>query len=475
MQNDLIRVFYVQRKLKMTYIFKKSVICWVAAAAFFVFSGCSAMNKPKSPNANERGNYVKSLIAHYRGQSALSFSDENLDKVVFEGDISVGGTNVKYQRGLAKQARFIAEKFDNVFDYVKSETGIDFAANPRVYLIRVQEYPVNLDIVLKTEDPNIFPLLMFTEMDRDDPNLIIAENEFFPYCLMHEITEMSLVYPDEKGVVKTAIRSRFLIFIFSLDSHTRWFREGFANYAGYIALEYLRSNPDENTPDMWDTALIHQTPFSSLETIGSKLFRWEQKPNQKLDGDYYSAALGLFLLVEDKFGRDAIRDIVSEFTNYKSLDGSDIIKIINTKLDTDIVKLIEDFKFNKLGIHYYPLTPALALNRGLEQKKGFYVTAIEPNSIADKAGIDANDVIVALNDQPITTRFDFEMALLDAIKQSKAKARIWTQNEGYKEIQLNLDQPFEIPGKKIAAKSKQAEIVKSYGVTFAIVKSKKKE
>ena len=81
----------------------------------------------------------------------LNFNSENLKKVDFEGEILTGQTNIKYQNGLEKQAGYIAEKLDNVFSYVKDETGINFVINPEIYLLRVQKYPQNLNFHFNIE------------------------------------------------------------------------------------------------------------------------------------------------------------------------------------------------------------------------------------------------------------------------------------------------------------------------------------
>jgi len=440
---------------------------------FFVFTGCSGTNKQVSNDTGKKGNSVKSIIAHYRDQYVFNFNNENLKNIQFEGNITAGRTNIKYQRGLEQQARFIAEKFNDVFSHVESETGIDFAVNPQIYLLRVQNYPQNLNMSFSTEDPNMYPIPMFIEIGKEDANLILSNNIYFPYSLIHEMAETSLIYPDKKGVIKYFHQFRFLIFTATFDDYTRWFREGFANYAGYIALDYFRSNPDENLSRIWDISSMNETPFSSLNEVRGNLFKWEQKANQKLKGDYYSAALGLFLLLEDKFGREAVRDIINDFDNYESLDSTEIKKIINKKLNTDIEQLVKEFKFTKIGIHYNPLNPVFALNKGLEQKYGVYVQAVEPNSIAEKAGIDINDVIVSFDNKPIKSRFDFELALFEGIKKSTAQLQVWRHDQGYKEIQLSLDKPYDIPEKKIAKKSGEAQSIRTLSIVTGLVETNK--
>ncbi len=450
----------------------KQSIALFSIVTIFSFSGCSSMDNEKSGNNNKNKKYVESIDTRYFGATAFNFNSENLKKIEFEGDIQVGQTNIKYQNGLENQAGYIAGKLDDVLSHVKKETGIKFALNPQVYLLRVQEYPQNLNVQFKVEEPNIFPIPIFAEIGHDDPNLILKDNHFFPNMLVHEMSESSLYYPDGQGVVKGDKVFHTFILKVDLNSYTRWFRDGFANYAGYVSMDYIRSNPDKNINQIYETAYRHETPFSSLRDVGKELFNWSQISNPREKGDYYSAALGLFLLLEDKFGREAIRDVISELDNYESLNGSDLIKLMNKKFDTDIEELAEDFKFNKIGFAIYQLTPAMSLNYGLEPEKGLFVKTVEPNTVAQEAGIDANDVIVAINDNPIATRFDFEMEFFHAMKQPKAQFKIWRKGEGYKEIEIGMDKTSIKAGKN-RIKSKEGASSAGFGISFGYKTTKK--
>ena len=63
------------------------------------------------------------------------------------------------------------------------------------------------------------------------------------------------------------------------------------------------------------------------------------------------------------------------------------------------------------------------------------------------------DVIVTVNDNPIITQFDLEMELYQAIKRSAAKVKIWRKDDdGYKEVQLNLEKTSDKRKDKIAKK-----------------------
>jgi serine protease Do len=60
------------------------------------------------------------------------------------------------------------------------------------------------------------------------------------------------------------------------------------------------------------------------------------------------------------------------------------------------------------GMSVTPLTERQIDNLGLKVKGGVQVSSVEPNSFADDVGLAANDVIVAINRQPVNTVDDLQ-------------------------------------------------------------------
>src|SRR5207244_900176 len=54
----------------------------------------------------------------------------------------------------------------------------------------------------------------------------------------------------------------------------------------------------------------------------------------------------------------------------------------------------------QLGVSIQPMTSDIAANLGLKDVNGVLVSAVTPGSAADRAGVKAGDVIVAMNGQP---------------------------------------------------------------------------
>ncbi|HJZ69832.1 MAG TPA: PDZ domain-containing protein, partial [Blastocatellia bacterium] len=60
-----------------------------------------------------------------------------------------------------------------------------------------------------------------------------------------------------------------------------------------------------------------------------------------------------------------------------------------------------------LGANVKTLTPELARTQGLEGARGAFVFSVEPGSPADENNLTADDLIVEVNNRPITSQEDF--------------------------------------------------------------------
>ncbi len=64
-----------------------------------------------------------------------------------------------------------------------------------------------------------------------------------------------------------------------------------------------------------------------------------------------------------------------------------------------------------LGVRYEPLNPAVAAQLGIKQTQGVLVGQVVPGSPADQAGLQENDVITAIDGQPLKEESDLAMML----------------------------------------------------------------
>jgi hypothetical protein len=201
---------------------------------------------------------------------------------------------------------------------------------------------------------------------------------------------------------------------------------------------------------------IHRHPFSSLARVGEDLFTWQQSyedptprvanPNLPHVGntniDYYDAALGLFLVMEDRYGREAIRGIMDGVYRLEAGDGEALKEILSRALGTDIVKFVEDFRFPETGLYmtaFWPgCGPGAVLRRDFGAGEGLFVELVGPGSPAERAGVRKADVVVSLDGERAVTELDFEFALYQRMHQKEVEVGVWREGVGMVSVQLKL-------------------------------------
>ena len=403
-------------------------------------AGCRTFNKEITKTMYQKK--PKTLESHSSGSKKYTLTNSQVREIDFAGSVRVEDVNVSYQRGLDAQADCIASRTSKLLSEVEERTGVQLSFEAKIYLLRVDEIPQSFNISV-VSDANEFCLPLFVEAGNESCETIISTNWGYPTLLTHELTECSLIFPIQGGRVLTDLRWKWFIFSGVYRNYTRWFREGLGNYAGYLAYDMVSEDLKFAASQIPPACVpfIFERPFSCLSRIGKDLFSWHQYSSTKLDHDYYNAALGLFLLIADQFGEEAIREIMREIKNRSYLDGIDLIKLTNRTLGTDIRELVERFEFPRTGFKIKPLTPATTLNEGLDVTKGLFVTHVEPNSPADDAGIKKKDVILKINDRSISSHLDFEMAIFERMQQQNIEALIWRKEQGQimTELQLTND------------------------------------
>jgi len=72
----------------------------------------------------------------------------------------------------------------------------------------------------------------------------------------------------------------------------------------------------------------------------------------------------------------------------------------------------------ELGMTVQKLTPQIAESLGLDKTEGVVVTAVEPGSAADEAGIRRGDVIVEVDRKPIRSLDEYKKTVA-AIRKGK--------------------------------------------------------
>lgn len=408
------------------------LVCVMALA------GCRTFNR-RTTEAVLEGGKGRQWHISYGSQSYYSLNDEGLAKIDFEGLVDADRVHVRYQRGMQAQAQCFAQTTSDLLGRIEQHVGLSIGTSSTIDLLRFDEPPQSFDIQL-TVEPNEFLLPLFVRAGDESCTSIMAQNRSYPYVLVHELVETSLAGPEGGRVLPDLSWGPFGLNI-AVNNRTRWFRDGLSNYAGYVACEIVSDEMDCPECPTRVAALLHASPFSELSRIGTRLFSWSQSSHSDYERAYYNAALGVFLLIEDRFGQQAIRDILAEVATREAVDGRDLTEIVSRTIDADIKQLVADFEFPIVGDDLTPVSHALAANKGLDVAEGLVVESIEPNDPADRAGLMPGDVIVAVDSAPIADTLDFELALFKAGRRPSIPLAIWRRDVGTMAVEFPLQFP----------------------------------
>jgi len=402
-------------------------------------AGCQTINKRITETVLDRKEPERWQV-HYGSRVHYLLNNITMQEVEFQGTLSTGDTIVRYQQGLAEQAQCIADKTNELLGQVQARTGVTLSTYCMVYLLRFDDRPQDFDVMLDVE-PNELPLPLFVKPGEESCEAILVQNRSYPYMVVHELVETSLAAGRKSGVVLPDPTWGVFGLAVHVNNYTRWFRDGLANYGGYVAYRSLCEDIPSSRRLPYRQTLLHANPFSALALVGDKLFSWVQASQVEYERMYYNAALGLFLLVEDTYGPEAIRQIVAEIGTRRAVNGRDLLKITRQVLGADIRQLAREFRFLELGAEIERLTPAMALNDGIDVREGLFVHAVEKDSLAAQAGLQARDVITAVGATPVANSLDLELALFHVRNQSSVPLTVERAGVGTLTLELPLQTP----------------------------------
>jgi len=410
----------------------------VTMATVGLGAGCRAINRKVTESVLERTTAQRWQV-QYGSRMTYKLTTDTLTDVEFEGSVLAGDVVARYQRGLGSQAQTLAQSMTDLLDRVTERTGVSISTRTTMYLLRFDRRPQSYFITLSVE-PNEFPLPLFVQAGDESCEAIIAQNHSYPYLIVHELVESSLVNQTGGHVLPDLSWGGWGLNI-HVNNYTRWFRDGLANYAGYVAYGIVTSQATGEQRLQYGQTLVHTTPFASLAQIGDKLFTWPQSSATDQERVYYNAALGLFLLIADTYGEQAIRYMVREIGQRGAVDGKDLVEIADRVLGTDIRRLAAEFRTPTLGVELESMSPALALNRGVDLREGVFVKSVKDDGVAAKAGLKERDVIAAIDSVPAANLLDFELGLFRARRKSAAEMIVYRQGAGPLAITLPVEAP----------------------------------
>jgi hypothetical protein len=411
---------------------------WGVVALLGLMAGCRTFNRGITESVLEH-RASDDWQVRYGSRVMYTLTNDTLTDVEFEGSTIVGDVVVRYQRGLGPQSQCIADRTAGLLNQVRERTGITISTRTTVYLVRFDRQPQNYDITLSVE-PNEFPVPLFVQTGEESSDAIIAWNHNYPYLVVHELVETSLV-AGATGLILPDVSWRGILLRAHFNNYTRWFREGLANYAGYVAYGIVATEIPNEQRIVYRQALLHTSPFTSLAKVKGRLFSWPQSSALERERTHYNAAFGLFLLIAETYGEQTIPYITREVAQYKTLDGTDLVEIVNRVIGTDVRRLVEEFEFPSLGVELEPMNSALALNRGIDLREGVFVHLVRPGGAAEKAGLKEKDVVVAVGATPVANALDFELGVFRSRNRPSASLTVFRQGTGM----LTLDLPLETP------------------------------
>jgi hypothetical protein len=416
----------------------RGILLLTLAAAGAGSAGCRMFTRGITESVLEREPSPQWHV-HYGSRIHYTLTNDSLQDMEFEGTRDANEVVVRYQEGLARQAQGVAETTAGLLRQVEQRIGVTITTRTTAYLLRFDHKPQDFDVVLAVE-PNEFPLPLFVGVGEESCETILAHNRGYPYLLVHELVETSLTGGGKGARVLPDLAWGLPGLKLHANNYTRWFRDGLANYAGYLAYDlFARELPSEQRLQI--QTILHTEPFSSLARIGERLFSWPQSSATKAERYYYNAALGLFLLIADTFGEQAIRDITAEVATRRSVDGRDLIEICRRVLGLDVRQLARDFKFPDVDMEMERISPALALNKGVALREGLFVLNVPEDSRARRAGLRPKDVITAVGSTPVANHLDFELGLFQARRQPGVSLTVQRIGAGTLTLELPLKEP----------------------------------
>lgn len=110
----------------------------------------------------------------------------------------------------------------------------------------------------------------------------------------------------------------------------------------------------------------------------------------------------------------------------------------------------------RIGVQIQPLTQELAQSFGLKSTDGALVSLVEPNGPAAKAGLQAGDVILKFNNQPVKSSNELPLIVANVRPGSKVPMSLWRKG---KELNVNVT-VSEMPTEKVATEPAEPQVAK---------------
>jgi len=418
------------------------LLCIGCGLLLFDGSGCSGSGSSTHPVGRGEGHRAKSAI---------------VEEMAGAQAITREGVTVYCSEDLGRQAECLAGLIARQLSDIRAATAFEFTVKQvNVYLKSVEQVAPARSLAGRFWlSKTACCMVLFVEPDRTSCEDIIALNRIYPDIFVHELVEWSLFKGSPRPRLLLDYRRRTFWGRTRDEFHyTRWFREGFACYAGVLACKATvvgdGSGREKIPSEVLQRKLDQQNPFTALASVGKGIFVWHQYQDHagyavgrappdaySTENNHYDAALGLFLLIEHRYGQNAIREIIQKVNKLENGTGEDVKRIVSQVLGTDIVEFAEAFRFPKTGLDLVAVYPPDPLP-GFTIKEGLWVNGVGVDSPAQRAGIRTGDVVVSLDSDRTVTNFVFELALYRRMHQQSVKIGLWRKGAGHMTMEVNL-------------------------------------
>ena len=260
--------------------------------------------------------------------------------------VTSGMTSLSMPAGARQGSKQFVRWLDTAERETSKELGVERLLRLHYIGVQVPKNVSSLEFSTTIDEPNTLPFVTpLWDGEKRPTNLDPAAI----FIGLHELYEFQLVsqesaptaLPDalfRTGLVKRKIRA-----------HTRWFRDGFATYAAMIATGKLTKLSQGQWPpkDKAESLNPFESPLRDLSQVGTRLFAWDQFSAGRYNAKNYPASYGLFLLLEQRYGRAGIRRWIEAIKRQEIPDRAGILRAAQEAFGTDLRSIVKNYRYEE--------------------------------------------------------------------------------------------------------------------------------
>ncbi len=354
-----------------------------------------------------------------------------------------GQVEVFYPDGMQHQAEQLAELLNHSREHLEAQLGANIIFKSQLFLMPAQENLKSVKFSGNMESGSMSFPVMFEDGQESIEDILSSNHwSYVHWFTLHEGIEFTLMNPDET-IALPDLQYRYTEGLFGLtllrytsQFKTRWFRDGFSEYATHLAEKemaaFARLSWPDATPSTERSARIR--PFSLLAEYGPDLLEWNQYDQLDKEKRMYSAAIGLFLLLEHRFGRESIKQILAEIRSIEYPDGQALKEVVNRVTGTDLRQMLDSFYFPNSG-----------MKLKYTKKQQLVIESIQHEGLASCVGLAVGDILESIDGQSASGLLNYEMAVLLASEGHRPLPLKIMRDDKTIEVSLNFVPHIKLP------------------------------